>query len=308
MPGAYAHLTLVHLASSPVRLAGRVSPETAGAVALQSRFCQLGAVSPDYPYLAVGHPGAKAWADAMHYSHTAAMLRSGATRVAGLAGPARRKCLAWLLGYASHVVADATIHPVVELAVGAYQGREKEHRVCEFHQDAYIWQRMNLGDVGLSEYLKAGIARCTAPDDDHALDGEVAALWSAMLQETNAEVFSRVRPDMDDWHRGFMLLVDKIAEEGDHLLPFLRELLVSAGITYPAPGKVDRAKYIDSLEAPGGTRLGYDAIFDRALENVLATWAQIDASITGSGTLLAGADTWNLDTGRDESGALVFWG
>jgi len=59
------------------------------------------------------------------------------------------------------VVADVTIHPILELKVGSYAEHKMGHRTCEMHQDAYIFQRLNLGDVGLSEHLVPLFARNT---------------------------------------------------------------------------------------------------------------------------------------------------
>jgi len=43
-----------------------------------SKFCGLGSVSPDYPYLALGDGGAKRWADIMHYTRTGEVIHAGA--------------------------------------------------------------------------------------------------------------------------------------------------------------------------------------------------------------------------------------
>ena len=41
------------------------------------KFCELGAVSPDYPYLAMDDSSAARWADAMHYTQTGEMIHAG---------------------------------------------------------------------------------------------------------------------------------------------------------------------------------------------------------------------------------------
>jgi len=94
----------------------------------------LGAVNPDYPYLALGDSGAAAWADEMHYNHTVAMMHSGIKHIHDISdNNARGKCIAWLLGYAAHVTTDVTIHPIVQLKVGPYEQNKKGHRVCEMN-------------------------------------------------------------------------------------------------------------------------------------------------------------------------------
>lgn len=60
MPGAYAHLTLVAIASEPDELEAAGVPKDAIMALLDfAKYCELGAVSPDYPYLAMTHPGQK---------------------------------------------------------------------------------------------------------------------------------------------------------------------------------------------------------------------------------------------------------
>lgn len=91
MDGAYAHITLVNLAKEPARLdAGPGIPKAAGlALGRWLKYCELGAASPDYPYLAIGVKGAAAWADLMHYKH--GMVKAGVEEVKGLKGTARDK-------------------------------------------------------------------------------------------------------------------------------------------------------------------------------------------------------------------------
>ena len=117
MPGAYAHITLVNELRTPARLDRLPDfPDAAKrAVMRHFKFCELGAVSPDYPYLALLDGGAAGWADRMHYERTGEMIAAGAREVAAmLPGVERDRALAWLLGYAAHVATDMTLHPVVE--------------------------------------------------------------------------------------------------------------------------------------------------------------------------------------------------
>lgn len=68
MPAAYAHLTLVNVLKERrnlEKIPGMPRPAVI-AVGKYAKFCELGAVSPDYPYLALGDADAAKWADAMH--------------------------------------------------------------------------------------------------------------------------------------------------------------------------------------------------------------------------------------------------
>ena len=270
------------------------------------KFCELGAVSPDYPYLAVGDDNAAKWADMMHYVNTGEMIKAGIRHVSQLQGEDKRKAFAWLLGYSAHVATDVTIHPVVELKVGPYAENKTAHRTCEMHQDAYIFQRLNLGPLGLSEHLDSGIWGCCEANTNH-LDPAISGLWASMLSATYPEEFKANPPDINKWHRRFKVMVDDIGEEGNHLMPIARHLAVDCGLTYPARNEID-LQYIKSLKVPTG-RMSYDAIFDKAISSVGSIWSLVATGIFGGDmTYQTIIGSWNLDTGKDSSGKLVFWG
>lgn len=306
MPGAYAHITLVNLAREPARLEAGPGMPAAAALALGRwfKYCELGAVSPDYPYLAL-KSAANAWADLMHYERTGDMVKAGVEVVKGLSGFEREKAFAWLLGYAAHVITDTTIHPVIELKVGPYAQNKTAHRRCEMHQDAYIFGRMNLGGVGLSEHLDSGIGDCGPADG--RLDSPISATWLDMLHSCHPGSYAANPPDIDGWHRAFQRMVDDIAEEGNKLLPLARHVAVNCGLSYPNPDEIDRPEYIDNLLTPQG-RLPYDKIFDKALDHVVEGWHLIASGVFEGGAAYQTAFwDWNLDTGRDGNNRLVLW-
>ena len=309
MPGAYAHITLVNILKETERLEEitEFPVEAITAVMKYFKFCELGAVSPDYPYLAVGDTDAAKWADTMHYTRTGEMIKAGVKCLRNMYGESKRKGIAWLLGYAAHVTTDVTIHPVVELKVGVYAKNKKEHRICEMNQDAYIFQRLNLGEIGLSEHLDSGIGRCSEDNDRHSLDGEIRQLWEGMLQEVHAQEYANNPPDINKWHKGFMMMVDKIAEEGNYLTPLARHVAVDLGLTYPAANQIDQ-QFIKELAVPTGHK-NYDEIYEIAIQNVGMVWQMVASGVmAASETYIAQIGDWNLDTGRDPSQHLVFWG
>lgn len=311
MPGAYAHITLVNELREPAQLEHIEGFEPDAITALMDyfKFCELGAVSPDYPYLGIGSRGATQWADRMHYERTGDMIKVGVETLA-TAPPSedRRKAFAWLLGYAAHVATDVTIHPVVELKVGPYAQNKKHHRICELHQDAYIFQRLNLGGVGLSEHLDSGIWGCCDTPGSGRMDFAISTLWRSMLKQCYPSAFRASPPNLDAWHQGFRNVVDKIAEEGNKLFPFARHLAVKSGMTYPASDEVD-GQYVDLVSVPDPYgELPYDDVFDRAIGSVKSMWSYIAKGVYAGGqeyTVAIG--NWNLDTGRDEHGNLVYW-
>jgi hypothetical protein len=68
--------------------------------------------------------------------------------------------------------------------------------------------------------------------------------------------------------------------------------------------------YIDGLTVPAKKpfQLHYDDIFYHAACNVATMWRQIERALSSDDSAeLPEFGDWNLDTGRDENGNLVFW-
>lgn len=306
MPGAYAHITLVNLAKEPSRLEAGPGMAPAAITSLLDwfKYCELGAVSPDFPYLAPPFHGQALWADLMHYEKTGEMIKAGIGFVHALVGEEKRKAFAWLLGYTAHVIADTTIHPVVQLKVGPYADNKKGHRICEMNQDAYIFQRLNLGGIGLSEHLDSGIRKCTLQGSDD-LDPTISTTWRAMLKVCCPGTYDG-EPDINSWHRGFGRTVD-LAEEGNRLFPLARHVAVGQGLAYPATDEIDLDAYIRKLSVPGG-HMSYDEIFDKAIRHVVEGWHLVATGVFGNDTRYQTSfGHWNLDTGKDANGRIVLW-
>ncbi len=308
MPGAYTHITLVNTARETRRLEAIPDFPTEGIMALLDyfKFCELGAVSPDYPYLSIGDGDAARWADAMHYASTGDMIRAGAARLRTMDNKARSKGLAWLLGFSAHVAADVALHPVVNLKVGPYVENKTAHRVCEMNQDVYLFQRLNIGDIGLADHLKSGIGRCGAPKAPDRLDHDVRTLWRHMLETAYPDEFMANTPAIDIWHRCFNLVLGDIADEGRWLPPFARHVAAGCGLVYPLRDEID-LDYIEHLATPEST-MHLDELFQRAQKNIEWIWTRVARGVLKDDD--AGLDQigdWNLDTGRDVDVRLVFW-
>lgn len=306
MPGAYAHITLVNLAREPARLetgSGMLKP-AALAIGQWLKCCELGAVSPDYPYLAPLDQGAAEWADLMHYQRTGEMIKVGIEAVKAMSGTARDKAFAWLLGYAAHVIADVTVHPVIQLKVGPYAQNKTAHRKCEMHQDSYIFQKLNVGDLGVAEYLKSGIEECCIADG--SLDPAIGDTWRNMLKRCHGKKYTANRPNIGRWHEGYTRLLE-MSGDGFYLLPISRHVAVDCGLTYPHPGDVDHKAYIDRLNTPNGP-MSYDAIFEKALSHIVRGWQLIGDAVFADSTLYRSTfGNWNLDTGLDSNNKMVLW-
>lgn len=305
MPGAYAHLSLVNDAQKLAETAG-LRDETLYCLARDLKFVELGAVSPDYPYLAL-KPGQKKWADKMHYTNTAKLMQAGVAAIPRLPQQDQGRAMTWLLGFAAHIATDMTIHPVVELRVGPYQGNESEHRRCEMHQDAFIFPRViSVGQTGLSEHLATGIATCHAPDDEDALDPVVRQVWMEMLEAAYPGQGASLGASPDAWHNGFRGVLSAMAGV-NHLFPIARHVGTKLNLTYPTEAEIDDS-FISQLKTPEGP-MDYQAIYERARTNVLLVWKGLDEALEQGGSdALEGLENWNLDTGRSvQTGQLVFW-
>ena len=308
MPGAFAHLTLANFATGDNQLdnAG-LNRKSKIAISENAPYVELGCVSPDYPYLAISifKDNAK-WADYMHLDNkTDLLINTGIKQLQSLSGVQKEKAFAWLCGLVSHIVADVVIHPVVELKVGPYHGNEKAHRICEMHQDTYIYQRMGLGALGLAEQLSTGIEKCSHDGNKEKLDPLIKDIWMEMLKAIRPDELNEDTPNIDGWHEAFNKNVS-IFEEGNKLHPLARHVAVNAGMTYPDEDKVDM-QYIENLRVPNGT-MHYDEIADIAINRIAQAWKIIgDAVYQNKESELAHFGGWNLDSGRDTNDQLVYW-
>jgi hypothetical protein len=307
MPGAYAHLTIVGLLSSSNELDSVENFPVAAKISIldNTNFCDLGAVSPDYPYLQILDANACLWADLMHHQSIDKMIISGVEAIRMLDDNRRPKVFAWFLGFVSHIVADMTVHPVVELKVGQYEQNKSHHRKCEMHQDSYIFPRINVGNVGASEYLDSGIATCSETGGSMRLNKAVRSTWEYMLRECYPDQYRSNAPKINNWHKYFLTTVDA-AEEGSQLFAIARHVAVETGLTYPRYNKID-AQYISGLETPEGA-MHYDEIFGRAQKNTLRMWALLASAVyENSEAYKEFIGDWSLDTGRDSNNNLVYW-
>lgn len=308
MPGAFAHITLVNIATGTNNLDKfNLNDATYDALLEDFEFCELGSVCPDYPYLALGGDHA-AWSDHMHLKlKTKSVIEAGIDIVKNIEDKVeKQKVFAWLCGFVAHIIADVVIHPVVELKVGPYCGNEDAHRLCEMHQDAFIYQRLNLGAIGLAEQLSSGISICSNKGNKEEIDISVREAWEKMLQVLDPDMFKDKPPEINTWHSRFEKIVT-IIEEGDKLLPLARHVAVECALTYPPEDDIDE-QYIKALNIPNGGKMDYDEIFDKAITEVGYAWKIIgDAVFTDDSEYQAFLGDWNLDNGRDTNDSLVFW-
>lgn len=315
MPGSYAHIALVNVACEQRKLkAIKGFPrEAIDAAGLQLRFLELGSISPDYPYMNITSGDSKEWADAMHYTHTCNTVYTGGSLIQTLPeGVGRNKCLAWLMGYTAHVVADMCIHPVVELKVGQYEANKTGHRRCEMHQDVYIFRKATgVTMPQTSDHLNATIHTCSEQNDPTRLDKDVFSIWNTILRAVHESQFQNNLPDLDKWHQRCYGVLQKFLPTTSCFVGFARHACDGLGFSYPTPEEVDEQEFIKGLKVPGGKLMDYDEVFDFTVDQIRKVWREIARFALGLGDEIGWrSDEWNLDTGRNAIAGnkkLVFW-
>jgi hypothetical protein len=203
--------------------------------------------------------------------------------------------------------------------VGEYATHQTDHRVCEMHQDAYIFNRWTEEEIDSAEYLKhAGLRDCGKKlGDTHHLATPVSAFWTRILAEIPLDDVvlppnickPSSSPQPDKWHHDYVTKIDSYAEEGKRFF-LARGALESVGIVYPQSKNV-KQKFIKNLQTPNGTIESYEEVFERARQNVINIWRELGRAISTANPALVTLANGNLDTGmRDNAQAgesHIFW-
>lgn len=306
MSGAYAHLTVATLITGDRRrmMDAGLASAAIHAVMKYREYACLGAVSPDYPYLAVADSDAGKWADAMHYSNTGELIKYMIRSIRDVAASPETKLkrLSWLMGFISHVGTDITIHPVVEARVGPYHGNEEAHMACEMNQDVHVFPRLNLGSTDVPEYLDATLKQCSVAGE---LDPDIASLWAAALTTVHPNLATQIPPEPNKWHKWFIGFVDA-AEETPGLPKFARHVAAHVKPVYPASDEIDFS-YIENLQTPLGP-MHYDDVFNHALTVVSRLMKTVsDGALALNDEFERDIENWNLDDGKNEAGFITAW-
>lgn len=303
MSGGYTHITLAQLAIEEVRnrRVGLLHNDAKRALGNWKKFCIVGAVAPDYPYLDILDSNSNAWADAMHKGHAVTLLRNGVTKIRDLADEnVRQKCIAWLFGFAAHVATDGTIHPVVNLKVGTYELNKSEHRRCEMSQDVYAHKRLNMGVLDFNKQISTNVDDTSHIDNRNQIDHDIAQLWQNLLTSVYPHLGI---PKVDDWHSAMRSMM-KVGESGHVLFAFARHVAANKGLVYPT---TPDTQYIHELKVPGGLTMDFEEIFQKALTNIIELWGWMALSLQKRASPLDSLKSWSLDTGIDDDGNMIYW-
>jgi len=303
MSGGYTHITLAQLAIEEARnrRQGLLHNDAKRALGNWKKFCIVGAVAPDYPYLDVLDSNSSAWADAMHKAHAVILLRNGVAKIRDMADDnVRQKCMAWLFGFAAHVATDGTIHPVVNLKVGPYEQNKTEHRRYEMSQDVFVHSRLNMGALEFNRQISTNVNDTSDIANQDRMDPDVAQLWQDLLIGVYTHLPS---PKVHDWHCAMRRMM-KIGESGNVLFPFARHVAANQGLVYPV---VPEVEYIRHLDVPGGDTMTFEDLFKKALNNIVELWGWLALSLQNLESPLDTLTSWSLDTGIDENNRMIYW-
>ena len=307
MPGGYTHVTLVQEAiEEAFRRTGMLHDDARHALARWKKFCIVGSVSPDYPYLDMLDSHSAAWADAVHKGHALTFLRNGVAGIRGMTdNNKRQKCMAWLFGFASHVAADGTIHPVINLKVGPYEQNKTAHRSCEMSQDVYVQARLNLGKLDFNKQISTNVNDSSDENDPGRMDADISKLWQDLLLGVYSGLNPQLQPPkVDDWHKAMRQMMN-VAEHGNILIPFARHVGAHLGLVYPDQPVPDHIQHLEV--PPGKVYQDFDAIFSKALNNILEIWGWLVLSLQSKASPLDTQSSWSLDTGYDETNRMTYW-
>ena len=304
MAGCYTHLTVVSKILDK-RVLKKIGVDASISKALRewSNYALLGAVSPDLPYLGMGKP----WADRFHYEKTSQIVREGLIALFGklLDDVHSQKQMAWLFGYATHLVTDLYIHPVIEKKVGPYAENKTEHRTCEMNQDVWILKKEMFDDVGRCEIFDNTIKTCTETGaEGYFVDEAISEFWKTLIKKAYSP---RRSPSSKRWYFCFVTLMDKFAENPDKHLIITRTLLKNFHYGYPSEPDMN---YVDNLQRPNGESVDFHAVFNEAVEKAKVYWAQMANAVRSKDVSCFTLPDGNLDTGKllSDPEASIFWG
>jgi hypothetical protein len=280
-----------------------------------NHFVTLGAVGPDYPYLSELKNNLlklHSWADRMHYENTGDFVKYGIANLLNLKEQNKQQdfeiCLAWLCGYATHLLADSIIHPVVNAIVGPYLFNSGEHRHCEMIQDTFIFHEIKKVELRYADYVDL-IKMCSDPEDEDLINPAIRDFWTETLKMSHPggkDKFNSIDPD--DWHENFLSIISNVSDP----IPIFRHIGEEKNLVYKKVSEIDdeeRKRFIEEINLPGNKigKFKEDA-FNKAVEKVIEDWQKlfVDTEQTNPDNCTSYIKNWNLDTGVNED-EIYFW-
>ncbi len=311
MAGTFTHWMVVEEAMDRYDKLSQKHPYFPTILGLNHFVC-LGAVGPDYPYLTDlldGFLKIHSWADRMHYENTGDFIRHGIRYLPTIERESLNVCLAWLCGFATHLITDSVIHPVVQAIVGPYIFNSVEHRHCELTQDSYIFHEIKGLELEYANYAQL-FKMCSDPTTPDKINPYLRDFWAETLKESHPgatlKEFDRVDPDR--WHKNFLSRINSAADP----VPVFRHFAEEENLAYKKTTEIsseERKSFIDEINLPGNKTGEFkkDAFY-KAVKTVIETWNHLFVDIeknypSGTNSYIK---NWDLDTGVDQ-GKEDFW-
>jgi len=304
MAGPFTHMTIVEEAikAFPVdKSLGKILREN-------KNFLILGSVSPDIPYLSHLAGGGFTWADIMHYYRTDGIVKNAlhSLSVAKVKGKIWKCQFVWLLGFVGHLVADATIHPIVESIVGPYTDDDtnSNHRECEMIQDVMLFKLVKNLELSAAEYTDL-LKSCS---QNPSLK-KVADFW-AIHAKINCPTFGNC--PTDKIIESYIRELD-VAEGGNTFAKASRHF--GLNYVYRTYSEIVKnsselvTKYYSNVQLPNGLIGSFQKDgFEYAVKNLVAIWSKIDRSFFSTENIINIIPNWNLDTGIDQETEIrTYW-
>lgn len=259
-------------------------------------YLLLGAVSPDLPYLSLGSSD---WANRFHWTNTNgipnAFLRTLALE--GIETYDNNVIFSWCMGYVSHMVADAVIHPIVEAIVGKLPENKSEHLECEMTQDSLLFYNLKKQEINGAEYTEL-IESCRSSEGFFLL----METWQKFIQAVYSNVDSL---HTRDWFSNYVNQMD--VADGGRLTALSRHNLGLDDYIYKTHSEIINEhpekyiKYYDKIKMPNEQPGNFMADgFTAAVKNVNIIWQGIYSGLTSKQETTNYVKNWNLDTGEDQ--------
>jgi hypothetical protein len=308
MAGAFTHFIICDVAK---RKRSIVDSELRRLLNKYSEFLFLGAASPDLPYLSF-KTGEVNWADLMHYEKTNGIAISGYGELKNVwptKSPAKEIKLIWLFGFVSHLIADATIHPIVQAIVGPYEQNKPEHRLCEMTQDSMIYYDRKKTDIRYAEFSSA-LKFCG--ESEHF--DELIDFWAEQASNNYSDKGEDPEPDL--WFTTYSEAIDT-AEGGSDIVALFRHLGIGGNFIYKTKAEIiteypdHYKKYFTDVKLPGGNIGNFPKDgFERAVNNVIDAWNKLYSGLNSTLVVASIIKDWYLDTGVDMdslTGETTYW-
>jgi len=317
MAGAFTHISVCDkICGDAKKIDSKIGDELGMLINRHSQFVYLGAVSPDLPYLSFELSNVN-WADVFHYENT------NETAIKGFAeikqnwpgGDSNEIKLAWLLGYISHLVIDATIHPIVQAVVGDYAHHKDEHRICEMTQDTLVFKKIKNNEIQYADFLQILDFCRESPHYKSFI-----SFWENIIK--NSYPGKSDTPDPGDWVKNYTTAVSVASKAGrSSLAGLFRHIGSVSDYFYKSSDEIinqypnDYNKYYGSVKLPfpvgtNGNFLEKGVTY--AADNVTDAWNRIYSGLQPGSTFKISSiiKNWNLDTGVDlgtTNGEVTYW-